>query len=148
MVRKRSKKKYDETHPKNNEDCLKEDAVQLLDYLFDHNYIIVLVTSAEEDFTSYKIKRYKLHKYFSYIVCGYEVINAKPDPEIYQKAIKEIGAAKNECIVVEDSTNGIIAAKRAGLIVIADFDERIGNDVSKADYIIHDLMEAVKIIEV
>ena len=52
----------------------------------------------------------------------------------------------SKCLVVEDSTYGIMAAKAAGAIVIGKKDERFGYDQSGADYLIKHLTEIVEII--
>lgn len=48
------------------------------------------------------------------MVCGDEVAACKPDPEIFLKAAELIGVAPQDCLVLEDSFNGIIAAHAAG----------------------------------
>ena len=55
---------------------------------------------------------------FSSIVCGDEVEKGKPDPEIYHKAAQEMGFGAENCIVFEDSSNGITAAATAGARVV------------------------------
>ena len=52
--------------------------------------------------------------YFDYKICGTEVEYSKPHPEIYERAISAIELAPSECLVVEDSLNGLIAGDRAG----------------------------------
>ena len=47
--------------------------------------------------------------YFDYKICGTEVEYSKPHPEIYERAISAIELAPSECLVVEDSLNGLIA---------------------------------------
>ncbi|MCI8558606.1 MAG: HAD family phosphatase [Lachnospiraceae bacterium] len=69
------------------------------------------------------------------------------EPEIYQYTMKKMKADPKKCLVVEDSTYGITAAKAAGAIVIGREDERFGYDQSGADYLIKRLTEIVKIIE-
>lgn len=69
------------------------------------------------------IERYltllKIREYFELIVSGAEFKNSKPDPEIYRYTIKKLHATAAECLVVEDSIYGIIAAKQAGAVVAA-----------------------------
>ena len=69
------------------------------------------------------------------------------EPEIYQYTMKKMKADPKKCLVVEDSTYGITAAKAAGAIVIGREDERFGYDQSGADYLIKRLTEIIKIIE-
>jgi HAD superfamily hydrolase (TIGR01509 family) len=55
---------------------------------------------------------------FSTILAGDVVANKKPDPEIYLLASERLGVPPDECVVVEDSRNGLLAAKAAGMICI------------------------------
>ncbi len=55
---------------------------------------------------------------FSLVLAGDVVSRKKPDPEIYLKATAELGLADDECIVVEDSRVGLLAASGAGLTCI------------------------------
>jgi beta-phosphoglucomutase-like phosphatase (HAD superfamily) len=61
----------------------------------------------------------------------------KPDPEIYLLALQKTGLAPHECLVVEDSANGVRAAKAAGIPVLAisnPYTER--EDLSAADLVV------------
>ena len=61
----------------------------------------------------------------------------KPDPEIYTLALKKTGLSPNECIVIEDSRNGVKAAKAAGLFVVATTNFFTQNeDLSEADIVV------------
>ena len=56
---------------------------------------------------------------FEIVVSGKEFKQSKPNPEIYEFTVHQMGISKQELLVIEDSTYGILAAKRAGLCVIA-----------------------------
>ncbi len=56
---------------------------------------------------------------FDFLFAGDMVGKKKPDPEIYQLALKETGLKPEECLVVEDSRNGLLAAVAAGMPVVA-----------------------------
>ncbi len=55
----------------------------------------------------------------SFVLAGDMVTKKKPDPEIYNLAMQNCGLGPQECLVVEDSRNGLLAAKNAGLRVVA-----------------------------
>jgi|LSQX01.3.fsa_nt_gb HAD superfamily hydrolase (TIGR01509 family) len=55
---------------------------------------------------------------FDFVLAGDIVMKKKPDPEIYFLALKEADIEPRECIVIEDSRNGLLAAKAAGMNVI------------------------------
>lgn len=55
---------------------------------------------------------------FQTIVCGDDVVNNKPDPEIYRKTSANLGIMPDEMLVFEDSSNGLKAAVSAGARVV------------------------------
>ena len=66
----------------------------------------------------------------------------KPEPDIYEKAADVVGRRPEECLVIEDSKNGIEAAKRAGAFVVAYRTEpNAETDLSAADLIADDSKE-------
>ncbi|MCX6223281.1 MAG: HAD family phosphatase [Bacteroidia bacterium] len=87
--------------------------------------------------------RFGLTGYFEYLLPSDEIICGKPDPEIYLKTIEGLGLHPDECIVLEDSSNGALSGHRAGCYVIAvpsDYTRR--QDFSFADHVADDLFEA------
>ena len=52
---------------------------------------------------------------FAVLVCGEDVARKKPDPEAYRLALGRLGLGAGQCIAVEDSRNGLLAARAAGL---------------------------------
>jgi beta-phosphoglucomutase-like phosphatase (HAD superfamily) len=81
-------------------------------------------------------KKFDLDQYFKAKISGADLKASKPKPEIFEKAAKLSGHPKKECLVIEDATNGIIAAKSAGIFCIA-FD---GGHSKNQDYSIADLV--------
>lgn len=74
---------------------------------------------------------------FDALISGAECENGKPDPEIFLKAAKALGRKPAECVVIEDSTAGIQAAKSAGMFCIGYAPEDAARqDISKADKVI------------
>lgn len=55
--------------------------------------------------------------YFTVIVSSDDVSKGKPAPDVYLETARKLGVSQKRCIVVEDAVNGVIAAKRAGMIV-------------------------------
>ena len=56
---------------------------------------------------------------FDFVITGPEVAVSKPHPEIYQRAMQEFNVLPEECLVVEDSVNGIKSGRAAGAHVVA-----------------------------
>ncbi|NLZ47480.1 MAG: beta-phosphoglucomutase [Clostridiales bacterium] len=71
----------------------------------------------------------ELTKYFDAIIDGNKVSKAKPDPEVFVLAAKEMGLNPNECVVFEDSQAGIEAAKAGNMKVVA-----VGSADNLSDY--------------
>jgi HAD superfamily hydrolase (TIGR01509 family) len=65
------------------------------------------------------LDRLGLLSYFDCIRAREDVTLTKPDPELYASAVRELGVAPHEALALEDSPNGILAAKRAGLYCLA-----------------------------
>lgn len=59
-----------------------------------------------------------LSKYIDIIVSNQDVKEGKPNPEIYTKAIEELGMEPEDCMVIEDNINGIKAGQAAGAYVM------------------------------
>jgi HAD superfamily hydrolase (TIGR01509 family) len=55
-----------------------------------------------------------LLKYLNFIISNQDVKNGKPDPEMYNLAIKKLGLEPSECLIVEDNENGVKAALASG----------------------------------
>lgn len=80
---------------------------------------IGLASSSSCEWVTGHLERLGLLDYFDCIKTADDVQFTKPDPELYQAVLEELGLRPQEAIVFEDSPNGILAAKQAGLICIA-----------------------------
>lgn len=111
----------------------------LIKSLYDNGFQLILASSASKGTIKRVFNRFNLHQYFTHIVSGEDFPNSKPDPAIFIHAATLSMQDFNECIVIEDSTNGIAAAKAAGLKCIGFISEHSKfQDLSKADLIIDD----------
>jgi HAD superfamily hydrolase (TIGR01509 family) len=78
--------------------------------------------------------------HFEAILAGDVVSKKKPDPEIYNLAMARLGLRPSECVVIEDSHNGLLAAKAAGAYcVITTNGYTVNEDFAKADLIVSEL---------
>ena len=115
----------------------------VLDLIKDYirnGLVLVLASSASMVTINNIFKRFNLDKYFTAKLSGADLHASKPHPEIFIKAAQTSGFKKDECIVIEDSTNGIKAAKAAGIYCIGfDSIHSKNQDYSKADLIVKDL---------
>ncbi|MHC4626528.1 MAG: HAD-IA family hydrolase [Planctomycetota bacterium] len=77
---------------------------------------------------------------FSEILAGDVVSKKKPDPEIYNLASQRLGVGPSECVVVEDSRNGLLAAKAAGMRCLVTTNGYTKNeDFDEADLVVSEL---------
>ena len=88
----------------------------------------------------------QLQELFDFCLSGEMCSAPKPAPDIYLAAAARLDLPPQECVVIEDSTYGIQAAKRAGMRVIARKDDRFGFDQSLADAFFHDYLELPALI--
>ena len=102
-------------HIEENGTPLKPGLRELLAYLKKNGIKTAIGTSTAEQFVNFYLERAGLDHEFDVIVCGDRVKKGKPEPDIFLTALAELGVDADECLVLEDSYNGIIAAHRAGI---------------------------------
>ncbi|CVK16031.1 MAG: HAD family hydrolase [Apibacter sp.] len=111
----------------------------LIESLYKDNFQLILATSSARVTLTKIFDRFGLFPYFKHIVSGEDFPNSKPDPTIFLEAVKLSGQPKENCIVIEDSTQGVIAANRAGIFCIGYRSKASGDqDLSTANKIISD----------
>ncbi|KAI3349745.1 HAD family phosphatase [Clostridium botulinum] len=107
---------------------------ELLNALRKNNIKIAIGSSSPRSLIEAVIDKFNLHSAFDCIVSGEEVERSKPYPDVYIEVSKKLGINPEKCIVVEDSHNGVQAAKSAGMKCIGFNNVNSGNqDLSKAD---------------
>jgi HAD superfamily hydrolase (TIGR01509 family) len=98
-------------------------AHELLEALLAEGIPMALVTNTRRDLTEQALKSIGKH-YFSASVCGDEVERGKPAPDVYLRAAELLGFEPAQCLAIEDSVTGTIAAESAGCPVVV-----VPNDV-------------------
>lgn len=100
---------------------------------------LIVASSSEMAIINKVFKRFDLDQYFTHKVSGEDFPESKPNPAIFLKAASYSKAPIEECLIIEDSTNGIKAAKAAGIFCIAYKSEGVDSqDQSLADVIVYD----------
>lgn len=111
----------------------------LIKDLHQNGMQLILASSASKVTIDRVFRRFGLHQYFTHIVSGEDFPKSKPHPAIFEHAASLSIAPKDECLVIEDSTNGVHAAKAAGLFCIGyDSHHSKAQDLAEADMIIDD----------
>jgi HAD superfamily hydrolase (TIGR01509 family) len=101
------------------EDLFLLDGVEKLIKQLHQNGIQLILASSSSKVTINRVfNRFKLHTYFSHIVSGEDFPQSKPNPAIFLEAARLSKSNKENCIVIEDSTNGIKAAHAAGIFCV------------------------------
>ncbi|WP_339875389.1 HAD-IA family hydrolase [Olleya marilimosa] len=111
--------------------------LELIQDYYNNGLTLVLASSASMLTINNVFKRFDLDQYFKAKISGADLKASKPHPEIFEKAAQLAGHLQHHCIVIEDSTNGIKAAKAAGSYCIGfDSFHSKNQDYSKADLVV------------
>jgi HAD superfamily hydrolase (TIGR01509 family) len=95
---------------------------------------LAIASSSPRDYVRAHLHRVGLGEGWDVVVCREDAPRAKPAPDLYLRAIELLGVAPQEALALEDSPNGISAAKDAGLWVVAVPNElTAAGDLSRAD---------------
>ena len=114
----------------------------LLDDLRQHGVPLVLASSASKATIARVFARFGLAPYFAHVVSGEDFAQSKPDPAIFLHAAAVAETPVGECLVIEDSANGVAAAKAAGIYCIGYASPHsAGQDLRLADRVIQHFSE-------
>ncbi|MBE6067253.1 MAG: HAD family phosphatase [Clostridium lundense] len=112
---------------------------ELIINLHKNNIKLAVASSSPLNVIEKILSLFEIRGYFDYIVTGDCVSKSKPEPDIFLYAAKKLDADPKECVVIEDSHNGVLAAKKANMKCIGYKNVNSGNqDLSKADITIDD----------
>lgn len=144
-------KEYISEYLKLTEDMLKPNSgIERLLKFCSENYLTALASSTVIEIVNTLMKRFGFKKYFKYMIGGDQVENSKPDPTIYIEAGKNLGVNPDECIVIEDSLNGVksaISAEMAPLVLKHSLNEKtIFPDTVRVFSSIEDIQDYLKSI--
>ncbi len=92
--------------------------IALLNHLDHKNVPRSVCTSSRRAYAEKLIERHGISRFFSFLLCAEDVINSKPDPEIYLLAATKFGIEPANLLVLEDSPAGLTAAKAAGAFAV------------------------------
>jgi HAD superfamily hydrolase (TIGR01509 family) len=121
---------------------LLEGVEELIKELHQNGIQLILASSASKVTIDRVFRRFKLHDYFTHIVSGEDFPKSKPHPAIFEHAVTLSIAPKENCIVIEDSTNGVKAAKAAGIFCVGyNSIHSEAQDLSLADVVINHFNE-------
>lgn len=93
--------------------------IDLLEELTQKNFPMAVASSSFPEIIDLILEKTGLKKYFSVIVSSQEAGKSKPEPDVFLLAAQKLGISPEDCLVIEDSANGIKAAHSAGMTCIA-----------------------------
>lgn len=115
-------------------------SVKLVKELRASGYILAVASSSKPERIDKNVTNLDIKHCFEKLVSGEKVANPKPAPDVFLKAAKEIGVSPEECVVIEDSDNGVRAAKAAGMVCVGYLNPGSGEQsLSEADYVVESL---------
>ncbi len=121
---------------------LLDGVLNLIQDLHNNGMQLVLGSSSAKVTIDRIFTRFDLHQYFSHIVSGEDFPQSKPHPAIFQYAAQISNTDVRNCIVIEDSTNGVLAANAAGIYCVGyDSVNSKMQDYSTADKVISHFSE-------
>ena len=97
---------------------VKEGAHEILEYFKRNNIKMAVASSSRIEQIESNLKISGIRDYFEAVVSGTEVSHGKPAPDIFLYAAGRIGCPPSDCLVFEDSENGIKAGHAAGCITV------------------------------
>lgn len=111
-------------------------AVELIKRL-SKKYVLALASGSPKAIILDTVKHLDIEKYFEFIISGETIKRCKPSPDIFLITAESIGIKPENCAVIEDSHNGVLAAKAAGMYCIGYINPNSGKqDLSLADIVV------------
>ena len=115
---------------------------ELIKHCYHKNLTLILASSSAMVNIDRVFDRFNLHNYFTAKISGADLTASKPHPEIFEKAAILGNTSKENCIVIEDSDNGVKAANDAGIFVFG-YKNPMAEDqtLENANFVIDDFKE-------
>ena len=116
---------------------------EALDFFKAAGVKIGLATSSYEVLLNATLKKLEISHFFNVALSAENLPYGKPHPEIYLQTAKALNVSPQNCLVIEDSLNGVISGKSAKMAVVAvpENSHSMNEKLILADYIISDLTE-------
>lgn len=133
---------YQKTNPVPYGELLNQDTKPVMEELHARGVLQAIASSSYRSLIDELVEIADVANVLDYTVSGHECSAFKPDPEIYLRAMGQLGVEPGECLVIEDSPLGIEAGKRSGARVLAlKPHEGVHLDQSGADMVIDSLWD-------
>jgi HAD superfamily hydrolase (TIGR01509 family) len=117
--------------------------LDFIELLKKEDFTLGIASSSPMLWVNMAVERFELNRYFERVMSADETqCKGKPAPDIYIHAVKQLRKESSDCIAIEDSRNGVISARAAGLKCVGlknGFND--DQDLSSSDIIVHDFYE-------
>jgi len=124
------------------EASLNEGTIEAIDRLRAHGLPLALASSSPMRLIEAVLRMGGLDDRFDVVLTGEDEEHGKPAPDVYLSAARALGVPAERCLAIEDSINGVRAAKAAGMVAIAvPPPETRGGDIGGADLILDSLAD-------
>ena len=127
---------------------MKPYAGEILEFLRNRGIRTAVASSTFSDRGNILLDHFGLRDKLDCVTWGDEVENPKPSPDAYLKTLEKCSVTKEECIVFEDSYNGVMAALNAGLRVInvPDTSAKMMKELPPVYAVVHDFKEGMEVV--
>lgn len=114
-----------------------KDTVSFVRQLAESELKLAVASSSPKREIIHNLKELGIASCFDALVSGEEVTHSKPEPDVFLEAARQIGIDPKDCLAFEDTRNGSLAVKNAGMFCVGFENPAYpAQDLSKADYII------------
>lgn len=122
---------------------------ELLGYLETIGMPRIVASSSPRDMIEQNLQTTGTARYFHDVVCGLDVERSKPSPDIFLEAARRIGLPASDCLVLEDSFNGVRAGHAAGAVtvMVPDLAEPTKEILSLCNRCCRDLFEVLALLK-
>ena len=115
---------------------------EIIKYFYNKGITLILASSSAMVNINRVFDRFELHSYFKAKISGADLKESKPHPEIFEKAVLLGNVPKENCVIIEDSDNGITAANEADVFVFGYKNPLSENQtLENADFVISEFEE-------
>ncbi len=123
--------------------------IEFLHYCQERSLKTAVASSTAKDIILIILKKLKILTYFNEIISGEEVQESKPAPDIFLEAAARMFTQPDHCLVIEDSENGVKAAKVAGMFCVGFDNPNSGKmNLEKADLIANNFEQIREILSI
>lgn len=129
--------------------AIKPGLLELLDFLEEHKVPKAVASSTHRAGVVMKLTLAGVADRFPVLVGGDQVERGKPEPDLFLEAARQLGFAPRNCLVLEDSEAGILAAHRAGMlpVMVPDMKQPDADTDRMAYRVVPSLHEVIPLVE-